>query len=45
MNAHCKGMLYFLDPPVVNVEILPGPENELGNKMFLKGFKIRFKRN
>ncbi len=28
-------VFYFLDPPVVNVEILPGPDNELGKKMFL----------
>jgi hypothetical protein len=28
-------VFYYLDPPVVNVEILPGLENELGKKMFL----------
>jgi hypothetical protein len=33
---HTVSVFYFLDPPpVVNVEILPGPDNELGKKMFL----------
>jgi hypothetical protein len=32
---HTVSVFNFLDPPVVNVEILPGPENELGKKMFV----------
>ena len=29
---HTVSVFYFLDPPVVNVEILPGQDNELGKK-------------
>jgi hypothetical protein len=36
-------VFYYLDPPVVNVEILPGPENELGKKkMFLFYFFLAY---
>jgi hypothetical protein len=35
---HTVSVFYFLDPPVVNVEILPGPDNELGKKIFLTNF-------
>jgi hypothetical protein len=29
---HTVSVFHFLDPPVVNVEILPGQDNELGKK-------------
>ncbi len=39
---HTVSVVYYLDPPVVNVEILPGQDNELGKKNVLYSFFLAY---